>query len=345
VSHVERDWTLPAFRTFFEAMGEKLTIVRYDRPGVGLSDATDVAWSLDYEVAVLANVVEHMREERVSLLGVSSGAPPSVALTASQPDRIARLCLYGAYADGNDVAPIEVRSAMLEMVRAHWGLGSRTLADVFMPDLSGPDLEALGRWQRETTDGPTAAKLLELTYEMNVVSLLASVRAPTLVVHRKGDRAIPFRAARALAAGIPGAQLVPLEGRAHPPWEGERDAARLMAAFLADGTLSRAETPATPASSAGCYVDVDNCELVVDGARISLTPLELGVLRYFETHPTRVVKRLDLLADVWGQQHVGSNVVEGVVRSLRKKLGVYRSSIETVTGHGYRFRGWIRGEP
>jgi DNA-binding response OmpR family regulator len=114
-----------------------------------------------------------------------------------------------------------------------------------------------------------------------------------------------------------------------------------MAAFLAEGTVSRAETPA---ASAGCYVDADNCELVVDGRRKSLTPLELGALRYLEAHPTRVVKRPDLLAHVWGQQHVGSNVVEAVVRSLRKKLGVYRSSIETVTGHGYRFRGWTRGE-
>jgi DNA-binding response OmpR family regulator len=114
-----------------------------------------------------------------------------------------------------------------------------------------------------------------------------------------------------------------------------------MASFLAEGALAK---PETPASSAGCYVDVDNCELVVDGTRKSLTPLELGFLRYLETHPARVVKRPDLLAHVWGQQHVGSNVVEGVVRSLRKKLGGYRSSIETVTGHGYRFRGWIRGE-
>jgi pimeloyl-ACP methyl ester carboxylesterase len=342
VSHVERDWTLPSFRTFFQAMGEKLTVVRYDRPGVGLSDASRVAWSLDHEVAVLANVVEHLREERVSLLGISCGAPPSVALAASRPDRIARLCLYGAYADGNDIAPIKVRSAMLEMVRAHWGLGSRTLADIFVPDLSGPDLETLGRWQRETTDGSTAAKLLEMTYEMNVVPQLASVRAPTMVVHRKGDRAIPFRAGRALAAGIPGAKLVPLEGRAHLPWEGDGDVARLVATFFAEGTLSRSESAA---SSAGCYVDGDNCELVVDGQRQSLTPLELGVLRYFEEHPKRVVKRPDLLANAWGQQHVGSNVIEGVVRALRKKLGVYRSSIETVTGHGYRFRGWIRGEP
>ena len=87
-------------------------------------------------------------------------------------------------------------------------------------------------------------------------------------------------------------------------------------------------------------MDIANCELVIDGKRIPLTRLELGVLQYLEGHPGRVVKRSELLEHVWNQQHVGSNVIESVMRSIRQKLGPSRPAIETVTGHGYRFRGW-----
>ena len=52
------------------------------------------------------------------------------------------------------------------------------------------------------------------------------MRAPTVVVHRRDDRAIPYRLGRELAAAIPGATLVPLDGSAHFPWVGDCDVGR-----------------------------------------------------------------------------------------------------------------------
>jgi DNA-binding CsgD family transcriptional regulator len=63
--------------------------------------------------------------------------------------------------------------------------------------------------------------LLELTYRNDVRSQLDRIRAPTLVVHRRGDRAIPYQLGRELAAGIPTATLIPLDGTAHFPWAGD----------------------------------------------------------------------------------------------------------------------------
>jgi hypothetical protein len=87
-------------------------------------------------------------------------------------------------------------------------------------------------------------------------------------------------------------------------------------------------------------LDEDACELLVDGQRISLTPLEFGVMRYLYEHEGAVVKRYALLEDVWGYDSYvsGSNVVDAKIRSLRKKLGVRAPMIETVSGMGYRFR-------
>jgi DNA-binding response OmpR family regulator len=70
---------------------------------------------------------------------------------------------------------------------------------------------------------------------------------------------------------------------------------------------------------------------------VSGTRLEYGVLQHLSSHPDRVVGRDELLRDVWGQQFGGSNVVDAVVKSLRRKLGAHGGAIATVTGHGYRF--------
>jgi hypothetical protein len=86
-------------------------------------------------------------------------------------------------------------------------------------------------------------------------------------------------------------------------------------------------------------LDREARELLVDGARLSLTRLEFGVLDYLYQREGKAVPRAALLTDVWGYAYEGgSNVVDVVVRSLRKKLGGRARAIETVSGVGYRYR-------
>ena len=86
-------------------------------------------------------------------------------------------------------------------------------------------------------------------------------------------------------------------------------------------------------------LDVAARELVLGGRRVGLTPLEFGVMQHLTTHESRVVSRAELLADVWGYDYEGgSNVVDVVVRSLRKKLADRAELIEAVRGVGYRLR-------
>jgi hypothetical protein len=92
-------------------------------------------------------------------------------------------------------------------------------------------------------------------------------------------------------------------------------------------------------------LDVEARELVIDGRRLPLTPLEFSLMRYLYEHEGSAVSRESLLRDVWGRMYdVGSNVVDVVVRSLRKKLGAHADLIETVPGFGYRFRQSPRSE-
>jgi DNA-binding response OmpR family regulator len=77
-------------------------------------------------------------------------------------------------------------------------------------------------------------------------------------------------------------------------------------------------------------------------ARFPVTPLEYGVMLALVRASGRVMIRDEMRAEVWRTSIAGSNKVEAVVRSLRKKLGAFAPSIETVTGYGYRFNGWKR---
>jgi len=79
-------------------------------------------------------------------------------------------------------------------------------------------------------------------------------------------------------------------------------------------------------------------ELLLDGKRVKLTKLEFEVFQYLYRHKGVGVSRASLVENVWGWKHTGSNVVEAVVRSLRKKLGDRPSLIETIRGLGYRLR-------
>jgi pimeloyl-ACP methyl ester carboxylesterase/DNA-binding CsgD family transcriptional regulator len=223
VSHLELDGLDRRFRAFWDAVGAGHAVVRYDRPGVGMSDREVLPADLtvDGEVELLRAVLDELGLERAALIGGSSGGCAAIAFAARYPERVSRLLLYGAYADGSAIAPPRVREAIVAAVRSHWGLGSRVLADILLGDADNAERERFGRYQRAAASPETAAALLESVYRGDVRAAMQQVRAPTLVVHRRADRAIPYALGRELAAAIPGATLIPLNGSAHFPWAGD----------------------------------------------------------------------------------------------------------------------------
>ncbi len=131
--------------------------------------------------------------------------------------------LYGGYARGAEIADERSRKAIVDLVREHWGLGSRALADVFMPGASPPERERFVEFQRQASSAERAARSLEAIYGFDVSDRLADVRPGAVVLHRREDRAIPFELGRDLAAGLPDATFVALDGDDHFPWFGDSD--------------------------------------------------------------------------------------------------------------------------
>ena len=112
-----------------------------------------------------------------------------------------------------------------------------------------------------------------------------------------------------------------------------------------DGWLANllAEETGAETAEAASYsplLDEQARELVVNGNRIGLTPLEFGLFAYLVARPNRAVARYELVEAVWGygKEASTSNVFETVVRSVRQKLGAHRNAVETVRGVGYRYR-------
>lgn len=242
MSHLELNWRDPRFRAFAEALGRHRTVIRYDAPGTGVSaDGSARTATADGEAAALAAVVEASGASSVDLFAASSGAPVGIAFAAAHPERVGRLAIYGGYASGASIADAGSRQAMVDLVREHWGLGSRVLTDVFMPSAEGRDRDAFVAYQREAASAEEAARSLDAVYRFDVSARLGAVATPAVVLHRREDRAIPFELGRELAAGLPGASFVALDGADHFPWFGDSDAV-LRAALSALGLRGASAT-------------------------------------------------------------------------------------------------------
>jgi class 3 adenylate cyclase/pimeloyl-ACP methyl ester carboxylesterase len=223
----------PFANRFWERISERATVILYDKHGCGQSDRDRKDFSLRAELADLNTVVDHLDLDKFVVWGSSLSGPVAISYAYSHPQKVGRLILYGAFANGQTLASDEVKSALVSMVRASWSIGSKTLADIFLPGANGEEIKSIARFQRESATPEMAAKLLEMTYSIDVSDLLSSLNVPTLILHREGDRAVAIAHGRQLAAEIPNAQFKMLKGSMHPWWYGDtEEIVREIAAFI-----------------------------------------------------------------------------------------------------------------
>ncbi|MGQ0578287.1 MAG: alpha/beta fold hydrolase [Betaproteobacteria bacterium] len=224
MTHLEYDLESPIWRHLYLELAKSRTLVRYDARGNGLSDRTVDDISFDAFVSDLETVIDAAKVPRFALLGISQGCALAIAYAARHAERVSHLILYGGFALGRNrrvqsAAEKDEYAAMLTLMRLGWGKENPAFRQLFtsqfMPGATKEQADWFNELQRISVSPEVAVRFLEAVGETDVTALLAQVRVPTLVMHARDDARVPFEAGRRMAAGIPGAQFVTLQGRNH----------------------------------------------------------------------------------------------------------------------------------
>ncbi len=252
LTNLEYDWQSPVWRHWLDALADGHTLIRYDERGGGLSDRDVTDLDLDRWVDDLGSVVDAAGADRFALVGISGGGPLAIAYATRHPERVARLVLYGTYARGRAHRGPESREeaeTLVSLVRTGWGRANpafrRLFTSLFIPDATEEQMRWFDELQRRSMSAETAARVRVARAEVDVTELAPRLAVPTLVLNAREDAMVPFEEGRALAAMIPGARFVPLEGRNHillrdePAWDAFVAEYR---AFLAGGDWGSAAT-------------------------------------------------------------------------------------------------------
>jgi DNA-binding winged helix-turn-helix (wHTH) protein/pimeloyl-ACP methyl ester carboxylesterase len=223
LTHLEYDWESPVWSSFLQALGAGHRLIRYDARGNGLSDWDVDEISFDASVRDLETVVEATGLERFDLLGASQGVAISVAYAVRHPERVKHLVLYGGFARGRRMRgsqqEIDNSEAIATLMRQGWGQENpafrQMFTSLFIPGGTPEQVQWFNDLQRITTSPENAVRLRHAVDLIDVTALLPCVQTPTLVLHVRNDAVQPFEEGRRLAAGIPGARFITLEGRNH----------------------------------------------------------------------------------------------------------------------------------
>jgi class 3 adenylate cyclase len=230
LSHIDLLWLDRGWTHLIRGFASFARVILFDPRGTGLSDPIDRPLPLERRAEDLVAVLDAAGSERTALFGLSMGGPLSVMFAASHPDRTSSLILYGTY-DTGSIEPdgTAARDRWIELMAEvrrsidHWGEG-RTV-DWASPTVAHDPMARRGVGALERASfGPMMARMTLDTNitETDVRAILGSVRVPTLVLHRRDER-IPVEYGRQLAAEIPTARFVELDGQDHLPTVGDVD--------------------------------------------------------------------------------------------------------------------------
>jgi class 3 adenylate cyclase len=228
ISHLDLWWTIPETTAFIRRIASFARLILFDKRGTGLSDPVAGPSTLEDRMEDLHAVLDAAGATRPALIGISEGGPMSLLFTATYPDRVSSLVLYGTFSSFRDQEFVPEShwakmGELLEIVEEHWGEG--LAIEWFAPNLAGsPTLRRTwGLFERAAASPGMVTALINSYTEIDVAHVLPTVQVPTLVLHREGDVAVPVEVGRMLARRIPSARYVELEGNDHIPWFGDRD--------------------------------------------------------------------------------------------------------------------------
>ena len=231
VSHVELAWEEPTLARFLGRLASFSRLIAFDKRGTGLSDrvSDDKLPTLEERMDDLRAVMDAVGSKRAAIFGVSEGGNLCALFAATYPERTTALVMFGTFAkriwspDYPWAPTPEQRQRDYELVEREWG----NLMDLahYVPSKIGDEAFAsrLATYLRRAASPGAAVALLRMNTQIDIRGVLPTIRVPTLVIHRTGDRDVNVEEGRWLADHVPRARFVELPGDDHFPWVGDQD--------------------------------------------------------------------------------------------------------------------------
>lgn len=224
LSHLEFDTRSPVWAPWLRELARDHTYIRFDQRGCGLSDWSPPTMSFEAWVSDLEAVVDTLELKQFSLLGMSQGGPVAIAYAVRHPERVSRLVLFGAFAQGRLQRAAtdqqrEEAEMLLKLMHIGWGRDNPAFRQLFttqfIPQATLEQQQWFNELARISATPENASLIIRTSNQIDVTEMLERVRVPTLVLHGRNDARVAFEEGKKLAAMIPGAQFVSLDTQNH----------------------------------------------------------------------------------------------------------------------------------
>ena len=230
VSHLEYYWREPSFSRFLRRLAGFSRLILFDKRGTGLSDPVTQMPTLEQRMDDVRAVLDAVGSRRAVLLGVSEGGPMCALFAATYPNRTEAVVMIGTYARRTRAADYpwaptdDEREAFCREMLDRWG-GPVGIEDRAPTMANDPTFrEWWASYLRMGASPAAAVALTRMNAQIDIRHVLPTVRVPTLVLHRTGDRCLRVEEGRFVASLVPDARFVELPGNDHLPFVGDQDA-------------------------------------------------------------------------------------------------------------------------
>jgi len=217
LSHADLYWEFPINQYLLKRLTSFARVIVFDKRGQGLSDRV-AEQTLEERIGDMRAVMDAAGSARATIYGWSEGGSMSLMFSATYPERTSGLILCGSFASLRgevwDVSP-ERWEQILRHIEINWGQGVLVPFNAPSRRDDAAFVQWFGRLERASASPGAILALMRANYEIDVRHVLPAIQAPTVILHRVGDRAVPVAAGRYLAQHIRGAKYVELPGDDH----------------------------------------------------------------------------------------------------------------------------------
>ncbi len=219
-SNCDHNWDVSGTEAILQRLSGYVRLILFDRRGTGHSDplpaGTLPTWE-DWSDDVLA-VMDAAGSRRAVVHGERDGGVMALLFAATHPDRTQALSLGNAtarYLSADDyrcgVSP-ESANQIVTFLREKWGTDEFTLTHTPGLQKSPQDVYMSSRRLRGAATPRQAAAHFRYFCDIDVRSILPTIRVPTLVSNCVNQTLFPIEQGRYLADHIPNAKFLELPG-------------------------------------------------------------------------------------------------------------------------------------